>query len=880
MRLKTVIFLASLLLIQSAVVPVYGASRKKKKDNKEEKVEKKKETSYDKLFKGKKCETERGLITLHKMDNKIYFELPLNILGKDMLIGSTVTEITNNGFANVGEKPHDPMHVRFTKMDSTINLRQVVCAYTSEDKNLMERIATSTVPAIIENFEIKAYNTDSTAVVIDMTDFLLSDNGQLNPFSPYAPITWGGAWVEKEFKKGDSQIAKIKAFDDNISVQSSLTYLVSLRDRKFYYWYKEPFTAVMTRTFMLLPEEPMRPRIADPRINIFWQGRSEFSNEGNGMKPLYYANRWRLEPKDEAAYRRGELVEPKKQIVFYIDSAFPEMWKPYMKQAVEVWQKTFEKIGFKNAIVAKDFPTDDPDFDPDNLKYSCIRYSPSPVANAMGPSWTDPRTGEIINASVYVYHNVIKLVQDWRFLHTAAVDPDVRKVILDDDVIGDCIRYVVSHEVGHCLSLMHDMSASAAVPVDSLRSPSFTRKYGTTYSIMDYARNNYVAQPGDKERGVKLTPPELGVYDYFSIAWLYTPLLDAATPKDEVPTLAKWISEKSGDPIYRYGKQQFRTRIDPSSLEEDLGDDAMKAGAYGIKNLKVILAHLNEWVGKDDPEYKYRLNMYNEVLYQYFRYLNNVLMNIGGIYINERYDGDALPSYAPVAKEKQKRAVQFLLSQLKDMDWLDAKEMQEGYPLRGNIASYIQDEMFFALIQQTANVMVCASKTFNNPYTAEEYMKDIYDFVWAPTRQGKTLSQLEKNLQVGLLSTIMGKAGIATVQKATPFALTTNMIRIPEFVKEQSRATYGILSEEFVGMYTNRKTEAPEISERLIEKAEQMGFGSFLGITAPYVATDHIYFDTLKKTLALLKSKAGTGSTDTKQHYKLLIYKIEKALEK
>lgn len=852
----------------------------KKKGKKEEKVEVKKETPYEKFFKGKKCETVKGLIILHKMDNKIYFELPLSLLGKDMLIGSTVTEITNNGFANVGEKPHEPMHVMFTRTDSTINLRQVTCAYMSKDRNLQERIKTSMMPAIIENLAIKAYSPDSTAVVIDMTNFLLSDNEQLNPFSAYAPVTWSGAWIEKEFKRNNSQIAKIKAFDDNVSVQSSLTYSVSLRDKRSYYWYKEPFTAVMTRTFLLLPEEPMRPRLADPRINIFWQGYSEFSNEGNGMKPLYYANRWRLEPKDEAAYRRGELVEPKKPIVFYIDNAFPEMWKPYMKYAVEVWQKAFENIGFKNAIIAKDFPTDDPEFDPDNLKYSCIRYSPSSVANAMGPSWTDPRTGEIINASVYVYHNVIKLVQDWRFLHTAAVDSDVRKVVLDDEIIGDCIRYVVSHEVGHCLALMHNMSASAAIPVYSLRSPSFTQKYGTTYSIMDYARNNYVAQPGDKEKGVRLTPPELGLYDMFSISWLYRPLLDAKTPEDEVPTLSKWISEKSGNLAYRYGKQQFRTRLDPSSVEEDLGDDAMKAGAYGIKNLKIILANLNGWVGKDDPDYRFRLNMYNEVIYQYFRYLNNVLMNIGGIYMNERYDGDVLPSYTVVPRKDQRRAVKFLLDQMKDMDWLDAKEMQEGYPLRGNIASYLQDEIFFAMIKQIGNVMICASKSLGEDvYTAEDYMKDIYDYVWAPTQQGKTLTSIEKLMQINLLTTIMDQAGVVSEQKGTPFALAGNMIRIPEVMKEQSRAAYGLISEEFAGIYSNLERLVPFKSEDLLRQAERMGFDSYVGVTAPYIPTGHIYFDVLKKTLSLLKSKVNTGSTDTKQHYKLLIYKIEKALK-
>ena len=852
----------------------------KKKGKKEEKVEVKKETPYEKFFKGKKCETVKGLIILHKMDNKIYFELPLSLLGKDMLIGSTVTEITNNGFANVGEKPHEPMHVMFTRTDSTINLRQVTCAYMSKDRNLQERIKTSMMPAIIENLAIKAYSPDSTAVVIDMTNFLLSDNEQLNPFSAYAPVTWSGAWIEKEFKRNNSQIAKIKAFDDNVSVQSSLTYSVSLRDKRSYYWYKEPFTAVMTRTFLLLPEEPMRPRLADPRINIFWQGYSEFSNEGNGMKPLYYANRWRLEPKDEAAYRRGELVEPKKPIVFYIDNAFPEMWKPYMKYAVEVWQKAFENIGFKNAIIAKDFPTDDPEFDPDNLKYSCIRYSPSSVANAMGPSWTDPRTGEIINASVYVYHNVIKLVQDWRFLHTAAVDSDVRKVVLDDEIIGDCIRYVVSHEVGHCLALMHNMSASPAIPVDSLRSPSFTQKYGTTYSIMDYARNNYVAQPGDKEKGVRLTPPELGLYDMFSISWLYRPLLDAKTPEDEVPTLSKWISEKSGNLAYRYGKQQFRTRLDPSSVEEDLGDDAMKAGVYGIKNLKIILANLNGWVGKDDPDYRFRLNMYNEVIYQYFRYLNNVLMNIGGIYMNERYDGDVLPSYTVVPRKDQRRAVKFLLDQMKDMDWLDAKEMQEGYPLRGNIASYLQDEIFFAMIKQIGNVMICASKSLGEDvYTAEDYMKDIYDYVWAPTQQGKTLTSIEKLMQINLLTTIMDQAGVVSEQKGTPFALAGNMIRIPEVMKEQSRAAYGLISEEFAGIYSNLERLVPFESEDLLRQAERMGFDSYVGVTAPYIPTGHIYFDVLKKTLSLLKSKVNTGSTDTKQHYKLLIYKIEKALK-
>lgn len=873
MKIKTISVLILLLFLQG-IVAAPAMARKKKKETQETK---KAETPYERLFKNKKYETAKGLITIHKMDEKVFFEFPLRLLGKDLLLGSTVTEITDNRFASVGEKPHEPQHIRFTLSDSTVSLRLVETKYISGDKNLQQRIAESTYPAILQNFSIKAYNADSSAVVIDVTDYFLSDNKALDPFSPAAMAGFGQVWPENEFKKENSKISKIKAFEDNISIQSSLTYAVSLRDRERYYLQKMPFTALMTRSIILLPEEPMRPRMADPRINIFFQGKSCFSNTAHEVKPVYYANRWRLEPSDEAAYRRGELTEPKQPIIFYIDDAFPALWKKYIKEGIEEWQKAFEKIGFKNAILTRDFPKNDSLFDPDNLKYSCVRYSPSWIANAMGPSWTDPRTGEILNASVYIYHNLIKLVQDWRFLQTAAADPDVRKTKLDDETIGECIRYVISHEVGHCLSLMHNMSASAAIPVDSLRSPTFTQKYGTTYSIMDYARNNYVAQPGDKERGVKLTPPRLGEADYFSIKWLYTPFLDIQTSEEEVPVLRQWISEKSGNPVYRYGKQQIRTRLDPSAVEEDLGDDAMLAGTYGIRNLKYILKHLNEWVGPEDPDYRYRQNMYNEILYQYLRYLNNAIINIGGIYLNERFDGDQWPGYSTVPKEKQKRALHFILKELKDMQWLDDPAVLAGFPLQATIADVLEENIFKGLMRQMANVLICSSRATENPYTLEQYMDDIYNFVWEPTRKGKTLTKTEKRLQQNLLSGIIQTSGVARVQKGTPFALT-GMIAIPEEVKEKSRQTYGILPENITGIYSNQATTGNAWAEYAQHPYETQGFGFFGGVNPPMEPMAHIFFSTLRKTLNLLKSKASTGSEDTQQHYKLLIFKIEQAL--
>lgn len=869
MKIKTLSILLLLVFFQG-IVASPAIARKKKKEPQETK---KTETPYERLFKNKKYETVKGLITLHKLDEKLWFELPVKLLGKDLLLGSTVTEITDNRFASVGEKPHEPVHIRFTLSDSTVSLRQVEVKYISPDQNLRERIAQSTYPAILQNFDVKAWNADSSAIVFDVTDFFLSDNKSLDPFSEASMAAFGQVWPENEFKKENSRIGRIKSFEDNVSIQSSLTYTVSLRDKQRYFLNKMPFTALMTRSIILLPEKPMRPRFADPRINIFYQGKSGFSNNAREVKPVFYANRWRLEPADEAAYRRGELVEPKQPIVFYIDDAFPALWRTYIKEGIEEWQKAFEKIGFKNAVITRDFPKNDSLFDPDNLKYSCVRYSPSWIANAMGPSWTDPRSGEILNASVYIYHNLIKLVQDWRFLQTAAADPEVRKKELDEKTIGECIRYVISHEVGHCLSLMHNMSASSSIPVDSLRSPSFTQQYGTTYSIMDYARNNYVAQPGDKERGVKLTPPRLGEYDYFTIKWLYTPLPDTRTAEEEVPILRRWISEKSGNPVYRYGKQQLRVRLDPSAVEEDLGDDAMLAGTYGIRNLKYVMQHMNEWVGGDDPDYRFRQNMYNEILYQYLRYLNNALINIGGIYLNERYDGDQLPAYAVVPREKQKRALQFILKELKDMAWLDDPQVLAGYPLQGNIAGVVEENIFRALIKQMGNVMLCASKAPAQPYTLYQYMDDIYNFVWEPTRRGKTLSTTEKRLQTNLLSSIIAFSGITREQKGNSFAFT-GFIDIPEEIKARSRATYGLLPESIAGIYSNR-----EQPSGLQNPAETRGFGFFQGVNPPMEPIAHVYFSTLRKTLNLLKSKAATGSEDTRQHYRLLIFKIEQALK-
>lgn len=884
MRKKTFILILLISFLGESVSMASGGEglwkRKTKKQTVAARPQAPAKTPYERLFDGKKTETVKGLLTVHKVEGKLYIEFPLKEMEKDMLIASTVSEISDNRFGNVGEIPHPAIHVIFSLADSAVNmLSGANCICITGDANIEQRLALNMKAPILERYKVLAYNPDSSAVVIDMTNFFVNDKEYLDPFYPYSPALAGGQrQLDKSFSRENSMLTRVKAFRDNVSIQSLLSYTVSVRNAKERrpYMTKRPFTALMTRSICLLPESPMRPRLADYRIGVFSQRMIHFE-PGIGTEPLMYAWRWRLEPKDEEAYRRGELVEPKQPIVYYVDDKFPESWKAYIKSGIELWQRAFEKIGFKNAIIARDFPKDDPEFDPENFKYTCVRYCPTAVANAMGMPVVDPRTGEIIHATVYIYHNIVDMLQSWRLIQTAAADPEVRRVHLPEDILGEGLRYVVAHEVGHTLALMHNMSASAAIPVDSLRSPSFTQKYGTTYSIMDYARNNYVAQPGDKERGVKLTPPDLGLYDYYVIKWLYTPLPDAKTPQEEVAVLDRWITEKSGDPVYRYGKQQIELRIDPSSVEEDLGNDAARAAAYGVKNLKYIMKHLDEWARDEDKDYAFRQRIYNEIVYQYFRYLNHVALNIGGIYLNQRYDGDALPAYEPVEREKQRQAVRFLLHQLNDLSWINSITLQRGYPMAGNISGQLEDAIFNALTKALGNVVICEGKAGKDAYTRQLFMDDLYRHFMQPTIQGKTLSHVEKKLQMKFIdqlyrSAALNRKGMQGADISASTKAFVCLIEIPDFVKANSRADYGDISENMAGMFSNREIVAGQYAAG---QEEFMGFGEPQLMAGSY-PIDYYYYTLLRKIERLMKEKSDTGSEDTRDYYRLMIFKFNR----
>jgi hypothetical protein len=869
-------------LLVTGVTPGYGQGKKKREKQRIERERKEKEarekarkdsleklTPYDKLL-GNYDKVSRGFISIYGVKRKVYLELPFSQMDVDMLLASTISEISDNYEGIVGSK-QEPLLIQFSLVDSTVLLKKMNISYLTDapDNNIAQALKLNNMGAIVKTFKAEAFGNDGKSVVIDVTDFFNSDMKELSPFGIFSVYASMGYKSTPSFKKDRSFIASFKSFDDNLIIKSQLSYENNYSNGTRTFAKEIPVTATVTRTIIRLSDRPARPRIADPRVGIFHSKRILMSEHLNRTEEVYYAHRFLLEPKDKAAYRAGELTEPVKPIVFYIDNAFPESWKPYIKQAVEDWQETFEKAGFKNAVIAKPFPVNDSTFDPDNIKFNCIRYAPVPVANAMGPSWVDPRSGEIINASVYVFHDIVKLLNNWMFIQTSPADASVRGTMLPERKKMEGLQYVIRHELGHCLGLRHNMGASSAIPVDSLRSPSFTQKYGTTYSIMDYARFNYVAQPGDLEKGVVISPPTFGVYDYYAIQWNYR-YFDPAhvTAIDEKAILEAMVSEKSGDIRYRFGNE-FLTSFDPRTQTEDLGDDAIKASTYGIRNLKYVLDNLNDWVKADDKDYSYREYILAQARGQYIRYLNHVLTNIGGIHVNEKYEGDNVEHYKVVTRKKQQEALQFILAQMEDNSWLEPESLLKNMTITGTPLVTLRNNMVSALLQLPARVQLGAVRSDEkDPYTPEDVLDDLYKAFWKPTMERKKLTAAQMQMQ---------KAFVATVSRETKLSPTGNAGTGVDAISLKGALPVVQFGNDVQDMVSCSVDERIGVSENNIPVG---GFG-YMNVQFNLMpALEPVYFGLLKKIQSLLKTVAtSTSDKETAQHYQLLLHQVIKILK-
>ena len=730
---------------------------------------------------------DKGLInTYFGAEGKLYFQVPATLLGEDLLMVSRYVQIPANfnAYSNAGSKTSEQL-VHFVKVGKKIQIIQKSFTNIADNQDpIYLSVVQNNFDPILAAFDIES---EENGYLIEVTEFFMNDSPGFNVVPSRLKTEYKMGGVDKK----RSAINKVASFPINTEVTHTLTYSAEKAPRGNN---SETLSFQMNHSIIELPKNPMPIRYEDKRVGWFSLDQVNYSSEALKSDTYRIARRWRLEPSDEAAYERGELVVPKKQIIYYLDPATPLKWRPYFKKGIEDWNSAFEKAGFKNAIVAKEAPTqeEDPDFSPEDARFSMVRYVASTTRNATGPSVSDPRTGEIIESDIIWYHNHLRSYRNRYLLETAAANPKARTLNTPEAEIGEMMRRVISHEIGHALGLPHNMKASSAYPVDSLRSGAFTQKMGIATTIMDYARYNYIAQPGDENiRFIR----QLGPYDDYAIEWGYR-YFPRKSPAAIRETLRSWVDSYSINPIYMFGSGGN----DPDAQTENIGDDPVKASEYGIRNLKIVGANLKEWTLSENSSYEDLEELHDEFLGVYRRYIYHVISMIGGVHETRLNNNQNGTPYVNVSRAKQLAALDFLQKELwAPQPWLISPQVVSTFASDGaldKLTGLQEAALKRILSHRKLNQMLSSQQTLvGNGLSVKELMSQLYKALFEQANPAVLSSRaLQKSMILQLLS-LQEEKDLHPEIKGYIFQLTQEM---GQWLKKKSKTSDAMLKAHFV----------------------------------------------------------------------------------